>query len=79
MSEHEPDPGLDLRAEIARIDRERAETRKLTQESDKFIAGQRKLISEAQKLDKERWWFPWLQFVTAIAAIVAAVAALTHR
>lgn len=70
---------LDLRAEIARIDRERAETRKLTQESDKFAAEQRKLISESQKLDKERWWFPWLQVITAIAAIIAALGVLLRH
>ena len=39
---------LDLRAEIARIDRDRAE-------AEKFAAEQRKLISESRKLDRDRW------------------------
>lgn len=63
---------LDLAEQIARIKRAQLE-------SDKFVTEQRKLIAEAQKLDKERWWFPLLQIITAIAAIVAAIAALSHR
>jgi hypothetical protein len=57
---------LNLREQLIRIDRAIAE-------SDKFVAEQRKLMAESQKLDKERWWFPWVQIVTAIAAIIAAI------
>jgi hypothetical protein len=91
--------GLDLRAELARIDRDRAETQKLMAESrrfddgrqaelqrmleetKKFVAEQHKLMAEAAKLDKERWWFPWLQLLTitvSSAAIGAVVGRLFH-
>jgi len=46
---------LNLRAEIARIDRDRAE-------SEKFIAEQRKLISESRELDRDRWLAPLVLF-----------------
>ena len=59
-------PELDLREQITRIDRAIAE-------SSKFQAEQRKLISESLKFDRERWWLPWSQLITMIAAIVAAV------
>jgi len=50
---------LDLWAELARIDRDRVETRTLQEESEKFIAEQRTLIAEGQKLDRDRWLAPW--------------------
>ncbi len=40
----------DLRAALARIDRDLADSAKLREESNTFIAEQRKLIAEAQKL-----------------------------
>jgi len=56
---------LDLRAEIARIDRDRAETQKLIEEAQKLTAEQRKLLAEDLKLaaeqrkfDRERWLAP---------------------
>ena len=70
---------FDLRAEIARIDRDRAETQKLAEETRKYIAEAHKLDAEARKLDREYRWFPWLQmaltFVAAVAAIAAAIVA----
>lgn len=61
---------LDLRAELARIDRDRAETQKLGEEARKYAA-------ETRKLEREYRWFPWLQMaLTAIAAIAALVAAI---
>ena len=60
-------------------DRQLIEIRRLLAESDKFVAEQRKLMAESQKLDKERWWFPWLQIITAIAALVAAVGVILHK
>jgi hypothetical protein len=60
----------DLRAALARIDRDLAESAKLREESNKFIAEQRKLIAEAQKLTWDRWLAPWL----AIAALLAGLA-----
>jgi hypothetical protein len=65
------DPGqIDLREQIARIDRMR-------DESDKFRAEQRKLISEAAKFDRDRRLAPLLAVVTMVAAITAAAAAVT--
>lgn len=68
---------FDLREQLAQIDRAQADTRKLIAESDKFAAEQRKLIAETLKLDKERWWFPWLQLLTVSvsSAVVAAIVA----
>jgi hypothetical protein len=60
----------DLRAALARIDRDLAESAKLREESNKFIAEQRKLIAEAQKLTWDRWLAPWL----TIAALLAGIA-----
>ena len=63
---------FDVREQLARIDRAQAET-------SKFAAEQHKLIAEQLKLDKERWWFPWLQLLTLVvssAAIGAVVARL---
>lgn len=71
---------LVLRAEIARIDRDRAESEKLRRESEMFIAEQRellaedmklsaeqkKLTSEARKLDRDHWLAPW-SLVIALA------------
>jgi len=59
-------------------DRQTIEIRRLLAESDKFVAEQRKLMAESAKLDKERWWFPYLQIFTAIAAFIAAIAAILH-
>ena len=65
---------LDLRAELVRIDRDRAETQKLIDEGRKYAA-------ETRRLDREYRWFPWLQlaltWVAASAAIIAAF--LAHR
>jgi len=77
-------PELDLRAELARIDRDRAETEKLQEESRKFAAEQHKLrleadkyFAETRKFDREYRWFPWLQLaLTTVAAIAAVSAAL---
>lgn len=62
MSFHDtPDP-IDLRAVLARIDRDLAE-------SDKLRAEQRKLTAEAQKLTWDRWLAPAL----AIAAVIGGL------
>lgn len=95
MSDTSAFPELDLREQLARIDREmseghklKAETRTLDEqrafnserlivERQKFIAEGQKLMAEARKLDREYWWFPWVQLVTlagtsgAIGAIVS--------
>lgn len=68
---------LELQAELARLDRDRAETTKLMEETRKFVSESRKLAAEAQKLDRERWWFPTLQLLVSFAtsAVIAAVIA----
>ncbi|MEO8715333.1 MAG: hypothetical protein ABI369_10000 [Acetobacteraceae bacterium] len=65
------DDSLDLREQIARIDRMR-------DESDKFRAEQRKLIAEAGKLGRERWLAPWLAVVGLIGGVVAVVTLILH-
>lgn len=64
---------LDLRAVIEEIDRRRAESMKLTRESDKFIAEQRKLIAEAGKLDRDRWLAPWLVITSVASGVIGLV------
>ena len=75
---------LDLRAELARIDRDRAETSKLVAESYKLHAEQRKLLAEqanliAQEAKTLREWrlAPWLAWLGITGGVVTlAVAAL---
>jgi len=57
---------LDLRAEIARIDRDRAETQKLGEEARKYSAETRRL-----------YWLPWIQLAASpiIGALVGALVA----
>jgi hypothetical protein len=57
-----PKDQLDLRAVLARIDRDLAE-------SDKLRAEQRKLTAEALKLTRDRWLAPLL----AIAAVIGGI------
>lgn len=59
--------------------RQTIEIRRLLAESDKFQSEVRKLMAESQKRDKERWWYPWLQMVTVIAAVIAAIGVIFHR
>lgn len=58
---------LDLREQIARIDRS-------LDESAKFRAEQNKLIAEARKLDRERGLAPWQATAIAVGSIAALVA-----
>jgi hypothetical protein len=53
MSETRAEP-LDIRAVLARIDRDISETGKLRSESEKIISEQRKLIAEQIKLASEQ-------------------------
>jgi len=59
----------DIKATLARIDRDLAESSKLRAETEKFVAEQRKLIAESQKLNRDRWLAP----VLAIAAVIGGV------
>jgi len=64
---------LDLRAIIAKIDRDRAEDQKLQEETKKFVAEQRKLIAEASKLDRDRWLAPFVIVASLLGAVVVAL------
>lgn len=73
-------PPLDLRAEIARIDRDRAETNKLFEEATKLAAERHKLTREAEKFRAEehklwRDWTmaPWWLGLTLIASIIGGL------
>jgi hypothetical protein len=72
---------LELRAEIARIDRDRAESEKLRSESIKLAADREKLFYEALKFEREHSWYVPLALLGngALAAIIGAlVARLIH-
>lgn len=73
---------LDLQAEIARIDRDRAETQKLSEETRKFVTEQHKLMREAEKYRAEeaklwRDWrlAPWVFGITLIGAVIGGLIA----
>jgi len=79
MSETE---SLDLRAHLARIDRDIAESSKLRRESDKLQQETSKLWHEAQKLEAERdklrrdrGLAPWVLAASLAASIIGGVAA----
>ena len=58
---------LDLRAEIARIDRDRTEGQKVQEETRKFVTEQHTLMAEARKFGRDPYFL-------LIGALIAAVA-----
>ena len=73
---------LNLQAELARIDRDRAETQKLSEETRKFLAEQHKLMREGEKLRAEemklwRDWrlAPWIVGISLVASVVGGLIA----
>jgi hypothetical protein len=77
MSDH---PDLDLRAELIRIDRDRAETHKLMREAEKLHAEDHKLMREAEKFRAEehklwRDWrlAPWILGLSLIGALLGSL------
>jgi hypothetical protein len=68
----------DLDAILAGIERDLAEAGKLRRDSEKFIAEQRKLISEASKLDRDRWFAPWLAIAGLIGGLVSIATLILH-
>jgi hypothetical protein len=69
---------LDLRAVIAKIDRDRAETQKLQQASEKFVAEQRKLTAKSLKLARDRWLAPWLAVVGLIGGLITIASTIAR-
>jgi Tfp pilus assembly protein PilN len=63
---------LDLREQIARIDRDQAEVHKLMAETRKFSTEQQKLSAEAAKLDRDRWLAPALAIAAVIGGLLGA-------
>lgn len=66
-----PDDRLDLREQLARIDRAREETLKFIAEQHKLLAEQSKLNAERQKFNRD----PWILIAAAVIAAFAAVVA----
>lgn len=62
---------LDLRTVIAEIDRKRAETQKLQEEREKFIA-------ERRKFDRDWWVVPLTVFGVIVAGVVARLPEILH-
>jgi hypothetical protein len=71
MTDIHPDdhPDLDLRAELARIDRDRAETQKL-------FAEERKLFAERDKLRGDARWQPIIVIGGVGVAVLTSLATL---
>jgi hypothetical protein len=73
---------LDLREQIARIDRAQAEIQKFQVEVNKTIAEDRKLRAEeiklkaeAGKLDRDRWWTPVTALIVALLSSIGSITA----
>ncbi len=71
MSDASDRAALDFREQITRIDRSIEETRKFTAEAHKLTA-------EAAKLERDRWWTPWVGIGGLIGGLVAAVTLILH-
>ena len=64
---------IDIRALVAEIDRNRAETLKLQGETEKFVAEQRKLMAEGNKYNRDRWILPLTVLITVAGSIIVGV------
>ena len=69
---------LDLREQIARIDRTQAELSKLLAEQPKLVAETAKLTAETRKLDRDRRVSALLAITGLIGGIVTVVQLLLH-
>jgi hypothetical protein len=77
--------GFDLKAELARIDRDMAETRKfvaeqakLQAEQGKLQAEQAKFYAEQAKLTRDRYLAPWLAIAGLTGGIVTVITLLAR-
>lgn len=66
---------IDLRAELMRIDRDRAETHKLFREADKLMREGEKFRAEEYKLWRDWRMAPWVFALTLIAGAVGGLVA----
>jgi hypothetical protein len=67
---------LDLREQIARIDRAIEEGHKFTAEQHKLMTEEQKLASERRKLDRDRGLAPWQATAITVGSIAAFVASI---
>jgi len=58
--------------------RSHIEIRRWLAESDKFVAEQRKLMSEAAKFDRDRWTAPLLSLAAVLGALTGFLAVLAR-
>jgi len=58
--------------------RSQIEIRRWLAESDKFVAEQRKLMSEAAKFDRDRWTAPLLSLAAVLGALTGFLAVLAR-
>ncbi len=69
---------IDLRQIIAEIDGKRAETQKLQEDTEKFVAEQHKLMAERAKYNREIWIVPVTVFGAILAAAIARLPEIMH-
>lgn len=62
---------LDLQEQIARINNQQEEARK-------FAAEQHKLAAEASKLDRDRFYAPWLAFAAMLGGVLGLATFVAH-
>jgi hypothetical protein len=67
------DAAFDVRAQLARIDRDLAENQKLLAESGKLFAEERKLFAEERKLSRDTGLAPWIVAVNVFTVLLAAI------
>ena len=77
MSASNP-PDLDLREQIARIDRTQAELSKLLAEQPKLVAETAKLTAETLKLERDRRVSTLLAITGLIGGILAIIQFVLH-
>lgn len=68
-------PEFDLRAELARIDRDRAETQKFIAERDKLFREGEKFRAEEQKLWRDWRMAPWWFVISLAGALLGTIIA----
>lgn len=66
------DPGFDIRAHLARIDRALADTHKRQEDSNRFIAEQRKLMAESRRQTRDDVLSPILALAALVGGLLGA-------